>query len=69
VKPDEGLIIHLEGSKILFMGMAIHGYRRAACGVRAERWLTTANTDWSGIENVNCKRCMLTKQYKKESSK
>lgn len=37
MKPDEGLIIHLEGSKILFMGMAIHGYRRAACGVRAER--------------------------------
>ena len=64
--PTKNLIIHLEAGTIGMMGFVSHSYRRAACGARAERWLTTANTNWSGIEDVTCKRCIKTKVYKEK---
>ena len=60
----EGWIIHLEAGTVGALGLVSHCYRRAACGARVERWLTTANTDWSGIENVSCKNCKRTRAYK-----
>jgi len=63
-KPTKDLIVHLEAGTVGVMGIVSHSYRRAACGAVAERWLTTANTDWPGIENVSCKRCKRTKLYK-----
>lgn len=64
MKPDPDLIIHLEAGTVGALGFVSHSYRRAACGARAERWLTTANTDWSDIKHVNCKNCKRTKAYK-----
>jgi hypothetical protein len=63
-KGYEGLTIHLLGGDISCMGLSSISYRRAACGSRAERWLTTANTELE-VENVNCPNCKRTKAYKK----
>lgn len=60
---DDGLIIHLLGGVVGAMGLVLHSYRRGACGCRAERWLTTANVNWT-IRDVNCKRCMRTVAYR-----
>lgn len=65
-KPSPDLIIHLEKEPLSMMGLISHQYRIAACGARAERWLTTANTEWSDIKYVNCKRCKKTKFYKEK---
>jgi len=63
--PPEGLTIHLDAGTISVLGLVSHSYRKAACGARAERWLTTSNTDWPGIENVTCKKCKRTRAYRK----
>jgi len=62
-KGYEGLTIHLVGGQISFMGLTSHCYRRAACGARAERWLTTANKELE-VRHVNCKNCKRTKAYR-----
>lgn len=61
-KGYEGLTIHLEAGLIGFMGVTSHSYRRAACGARAERWLTTANTELE-VKDVTCRNCKRTKVY------
>jgi len=61
---EQNFVIHLEAGKIGMMGIVSHSYRQAACGARAERWLTTSNTDWPKAKYVNCKRCLRTKLYK-----
>ena len=65
----DGLIIHLEAGTVGALGLVSHSYRRAACGVRAERWLTTACSEWSNVENVSCVRCKRTKLYKEKQTK
>jgi len=61
-KGYKGFTIHLEAGSIGFMGLTSHSYRRAACGVRAERWLTTANTELE-VKDVTCRNCKRTKAY------
>lgn len=65
----QGLIIHLEAGIMGALGLASHSYRRAACGARAERWLTTACSEWSNVRNVSCGRCKKTKLYKEKLGK
>ncbi len=60
----DDLIIHLEKGAPSFMGLQSHSYRYGACGLRVERWLSTANTEFT-VKDVNCKLCLRTKMYKK----
>lgn len=65
-KAPPGCVIHLCAGTVGMFGLVSHSYRQAACGARAERWLTTANTNWPEVENVTCKNCMRTKMYKQK---